>query len=292
MVKISVIIATLDRGEDLIALLNQLAEEKKLEVIVVDQTEKHADEHQQKLNGLFKNNNNFHNYRLDLKNVSNARNFGVQKSSGNYLLFIDDDVTLPDGYITRFANFAGENQNIDAVAGMVLGLDLSINYTLSKEFYNKQYGRMFKPLNYGYKLTDSDLPSGNLLIKKTVFQSLQGYDTNLLRFEDSDFAMRFFKAGFKSCYEPELYLIHKATPTGSARKSIDLNKSDVYWEQCFYLILKNFGLYKGRGLLWYYLRRRVINRPTLKKPAQFAIAISKVYAGYFLARNKIKYNHL
>ena len=291
MVSISVIIATLDRGEDLIMLLDQLSEEKKMEVIVVDQTDIYADEHQQKLTGLFNNNPNFHYYKLELKNVSNARNFGVQKSSGNYLLFIDDDVTLPDDYINKFANFAGENQNMDAVAGMVLGLDLNINYSLSKEFYNKHYGRMFKPLNYGYKLTDSDLPSGNLLIKKTAFNSLNGYDTNLLRFEDSDFAMRFFKAGLKSCYEPDLYLIHKATPTGSARKSIDLNKSDVYWEQCFYLILKNFGLYKGRGLLWYYLRRRVINRPTLTKPGQFAAAVSKVYNGYFAAKRKIKNNN-
>jgi len=287
MEHISVVIATLDRGEDMVSLLGQLAELEKLEIIIVDQTETYTDEIQQKIENLVNSNPNFFYYKLEQKGAGNARNFGVQKSSGSHILFIDDDVVLPDDFFTKYLNYAGEMGNIDATAGMVLGLDGSVNIYLSKIFYNKYYGYLFRPVNYAYPLQPSDLGTCNMLIKKDVFLKLGGFDTKLLRLEDSDFSTRFLKAGFLSRYEPELFLIHKLTPTGAVRHLTGLYKSEVYWKQCFYLVVKNFGLYKGRGLLYYYIKPHIATKRLLKNPLNLFFAVKNVCKGYLMAKKEL-----
>jgi GT2 family glycosyltransferase len=283
----SVVIATLNRGEDLGALLLQLAEMQKVEVIVVDQTEGYPVEIQQQLEQLIKSNANFSYYKLQEKSASNARNFGVNKASGEYIFFIDDDVILPEDYFTKYFDYIQANYKVDAVAGMVLGLDKAINYSLSKIYHNKYFGHLFRPVNYAYPLTTSDLGTCNMLIKKDVFLQLAGFDTTLLRFEDSDFSTRFLKAGHISHYEPDLFLIHKLTSTGAVRNLTGLVKSEAYWEQCFYLVLKNFGLKNGRGLLYYYVKPQIISRRLVLNPLQYITGLGKLYKGYLLAKNKL-----
>jgi len=283
----SVVIATLNRGEDLNALLLQLTEMQKAEVIVVDQTEEYPAEIQQQLDQHINANTNFFYFKLQQKSASNARNFGVNKASGKYIFFIDDDVILPEDYFTKYFNYIQANPIVDAIAGMVLGLDKAINYSLAKIYYNQYFGHLFRPVNYAYPLTTSDLGTCNMLIKKSIFTQLGGFDTTLLRFEDSDFSTRFLKAGYVSHYEPDLFLIHKLTSTGAVRNLTGLVKSEAYWEQCFYLVLKNFGLKNGRGLLYYYVKPQIISRRLVLNPLQYITGLGKLYKGYLLAKNKL-----
>lgn len=49
--------------------------------------------------------------------VSSARNYGISKSHGSYITFVDSDDILPDGALARLLEKFRSNQNIDAVFG-------------------------------------------------------------------------------------------------------------------------------------------------------------------------------
>lgn len=48
---------------------------------------------------------------------SEARNLGITKSSGDWILFVDDDTILPDDHLTKLEKLISENSNADIIGG-------------------------------------------------------------------------------------------------------------------------------------------------------------------------------
>jgi len=288
MASVAVIIATLDRGPDLIHVLEQITiVPEKMEVIIVDQTVQHDDLIYKKLNTLVDHNSNFYYYKQIEKNTSIARNFGAKQADADYLIFIDDDVIIEPDFFTKYINYISENSSVDAIAGMVLNIDNTREYSLPQLYKNKYIGHLFRPMNYAYKIEESDLGTCNMLIKKSVFTELDGFDPQLLRLEDSDFATRFLKAGYKSVYDPGIFLIHKGTPTGASRHLTSPGKTDVYWAQCFYMVMKNFGLSRGWRFIYYYAKPYIIRKGIFIRPKNYFLEINKIFKGYLMARKTL-----
>ena len=93
--KISIIIPTYRRE---LLLRNTLADVLRLdyddlEIILVDQSESHDTDTCDLINNLgYK----IRYFRTSPPNVVRAVNFGVMKSKGDILLFLDDDIAIPD----------------------------------------------------------------------------------------------------------------------------------------------------------------------------------------------------
>lgn len=113
--------------------------------------------------------------------AGNARNLGAKESRSEYLAFLDaDDVWHPKKIEEQFSIMQEHNYDLSTT-----------DYTLVRrhvryQFPNLKQGKVEKEL---YLRSHNGVGS-TLLIKKDVFESLGGFDPNLLRYEDWDFMIR------------------------------------------------------------------------------------------------------
>ncbi|MBW4527506.1 MAG: glycosyltransferase family 2 protein [Phormidium tanganyikae FI6-MK23] len=116
---ISVVIPTYGREEPLRETLIDVLKQDypSYEVLVVDQTPVHEPDIQQFLEDLAQV-GKIQWFKLDWASLPGARNYAVRRSSGEILLFIDDDVQLEPGYLAAHAkNY--QRSEVGAVAGRV-----------------------------------------------------------------------------------------------------------------------------------------------------------------------------
>jgi glycosyltransferase involved in cell wall biosynthesis len=159
----------------------------------------------EKINKKIKRDNRIQYY----KNVENfglakARNFIISKAIGKYIIVTDaDDICLPDRFEKQIT-YMEENNNI-AIFGAAV------------ELIDHQERNLFK---WTYPLDDIAIKNGlknscavanpSCIFKKTVFDTLNGYNEKLSICEDWDFFLRaanYFK--FSNSAEPNiLYRIH------------------------------------------------------------------------------------
>lgn len=293
MNSISLVIATLNRGQDLVSLLHQVEslDTKPQEIIVVDQSESYPLEIKQQLDEILLS-DTINYQKIATKGAAYARNYGVKIALYEYIIFIDDDVILPADFFEKYLSVINSDLDFDAIAGKVLGLDNETNNILPKEFNDKNFGFMFRPMNYEYSLEDSDLGTCNMMIKKSVFKELGGFDENLMRLEDSDFSFKFLNNNYKSYYEPSISLIHKFSLYGAAR-NITTNQnrqypSKEYWQQYFYYVLKNSTIHKGKTFLLFYLKPIFLKKGMILRPLRFFCALKAVFNGFFIAKKMLR----
>jgi glycosyltransferase involved in cell wall biosynthesis len=118
---ISVVIPTYRREkllrDSIVDVLKQ--DYPQFEVLVVDQTQTHEPDTQAFLDEMATS-GKIKLFRLDWASLPGARNYAVRRSSGEIILFIDDDVQLTPGFLATHAKNYVENPEIGAVAGRVL----------------------------------------------------------------------------------------------------------------------------------------------------------------------------
>ena len=117
---ISIIVPTYQREAVLCSTLADVLKQDypDYEVIVVDQTQDHQPETQAYLEELTAT-EQIQYYQLSWASLPGARNYGVERSRGDIILFIDDDVELPEGYLQAHATVFMEKPEVGAVAGRV-----------------------------------------------------------------------------------------------------------------------------------------------------------------------------
>jgi len=136
-----------------------------------------------------------------------SRNFGAEHAQGDYLIVLDSDVVLPDGYLQAVDDelnrepadaFGGP----DAAHPSFTPTQKAISYSMTSFFTTGG-------IRGGKKKLDKFYPrSFNMGIKRDVYQQLGGFSK--MRFgEDIDFSIRIFKAGCKCRLFPEAWVWHK-----------------------------------------------------------------------------------
>ena len=118
---ISVIIPTYNREQVLRETISEVLQQNypNFEVIVVDQTQTHEPETQTYLDQLTEA-GKIQYYRVTWASLPGARNYAVRRSQGDIILFIDDDVQLPEGYLFAHAhNYISEkNPQADKIGAV------------------------------------------------------------------------------------------------------------------------------------------------------------------------------
>lgn len=125
--------------------------------------------------------------------VSALRNYGVAKSKGRYLAFIDADVEIGNAWITQGVQ-AVEKANVVAVGSYPM---VSANATWVQRAWDlHQRGRRseigIRPIAW--------LPSMNLLVKRHEFLAIGGFNEKLLTAEDVDLCYRLKEQGEVMCH--------------------------------------------------------------------------------------------
>ncbi|MDD4759966.1 MAG: glycosyltransferase [Bacteroidaceae bacterium] len=136
-----------------------------------------------------------------------TRNYGAERAEGEYLIFLDSDCVLSEGYLEA-VDAELNKEPADAFGGPdrahvdFSSMQKAINYAMTSFFTTGG-------IRGGKKKLDKFYPrSFNMGVKRTVFTALGGFSE--MRFgEDIDLSIRLFEAGYRCRLFPEAWVWHK-----------------------------------------------------------------------------------
>ncbi len=204
--KYSIIVPVFNRPDEVDELLQSLVGQtlKDFEVVIVeDGSQKPCKDVCDKYAG-----------RLDVKyfqknnsGPGQSRNYGAERANGEYLIVLDSDVVLPEGYLKAIDDEL-EREPADAFGGPDCAHD---SFTETQKAISYSMTSFFTTggIRGGKKKLDKFYPrSFNMGIRRDVYMRLGGFSK--MRFgEDIDFSIRIFKAGCRCRLFPEAWVWHK-----------------------------------------------------------------------------------
>ena len=204
--KYSIIVPVFNRPDEVDELLESLSNQtlKDFEVIIVedgstktckDVCDKYAD-----ILAL-------HYYAKENSGPGQSRNYGAERASGDYLLILDSDVVLHEGYIQAVEDSLKETPaeafgGPDAAHPSFTPVQKAISYSMTSFFTTGG-------IRGGKTKLDKFYPrSFNMGIRRDVYLQLRGFSK--MRFgEDIDFSYRIVEAGYQPRLFPEAWVWHK-----------------------------------------------------------------------------------
>ena len=204
--KYSIIVPVFNRPDEVDELLQSLVGQtlKDFEVVIVeDGSEKPCKDVCDKYAG-----------KIDLKyfmkknsGPGQSRNYGAERANGEYLIVLDSDVVLPEGYL-KAVDDELRREPADAFGGPDCAHD---SFTETQKAISYSMTSFFTTggIRGGKKKLDKFYPrSFNMGIRRDVYMRLGGFSK--MRFgEDIDFSIRIFKAGCKCRLFPGAWVWHK-----------------------------------------------------------------------------------
>ena len=204
--KYSIIVPVFNRPDEVDELLQSLVGQtlKDFEVVIVeDGSEKPCKDVCDKYAG-----------KIDLKyfmkknsGPGQSRNYGAERANGEYLIVLDSDVVLPEGYLKAVDDELNREPS-DAFGGPDCAHD---SFTETQKAISYSMTSFFTTggIRGGKKKLDKFYPrSFNMGIRRDVYMRLGGFSK--MRFgEDIDFSIRIFKAGCRCRLFPEAWVWHK-----------------------------------------------------------------------------------
>jgi GT2 family glycosyltransferase len=286
-VRISCIIPTLNRGRvlcDTVAML--LAQSYAAhEIIIVDQTPE-PDEETQRALTVWNEGGKIRWLRQREPNASKARNIGAVAATGDVLLFLDDDIRIKPDFLAAYAE-TFQRTNAVGVAGQVLEDDAKEVDQLPPKAFDLETGWLYFRKNYSKECETSFMISCNAAVRRDVFLAVGGMDENYIKGayrEETDFAMRFLRAGHRFYYSPKCSIYHlgaNAVQGGGARSWWTAGKF-WYFHHCvgdWYFFLGNCSWRNWYSLLYSGLRAFVLNRQSRERPWRIPTAMAVWLAG-------------
>jgi cellulose synthase/poly-beta-1,6-N-acetylglucosamine synthase-like glycosyltransferase len=143
--------------------------------------------------------------------ISPSRNLGAQLAEGDYLIFLDSDVILPEDYLVHVNAFL-QKTNADSFGGpdkaheTFTDTQKAISYAMTSFLTTggirggKQHIHQYNPRGF------------NMGIRKSVFDAVQGY-SKMTCGEDIELSVRIIEAGYVVKLNPEAYVYHKRRST-------------------------------------------------------------------------------
>ncbi len=172
--------------------------------------------------------------------IAMGRNDGAKKAHGDFLLFMDSDVTIPgpDNFFDELLK-TFENKKISAVGVYIKVLP---------EYASLSDKIIFCLLNWSLVLQNNFLGIGGApgefqVIRREVFETLHGYRQDLVAGEDYEFFFRISKKIGKTYFNRHLAVYHtgrRAHKVGWPRLLLE------WWGNGVYIILFN----RSRSKVW------------------------------------------
>lgn len=224
---ISVIIPTMNSARTILKVMNALVHQsfKNFEIIVVDGGSK--DNTVNIVKKFFSKNDAFAKRVLiisnkEYDNPAKAKNIGAKVAKGRILAFLDSDCVPPPDWLEKiysffssffnFTNYSRKYVKVGAIGATYLPPRQDIrdfNYILYKTMQNPLVsGGTAQVKRYRKVREVSNIPGGNLIIPKHIFESVGGFNEELYYCEDVDICYRIKLAGYKILYIPGLEVMH------------------------------------------------------------------------------------
>ncbi|MBR5864657.1 MAG: glycosyltransferase family 2 protein [Alistipes sp.] len=220
MIRLSLVIATYNRAEQLMVTLGsvamQNAEAESWECIVVDNNS--SDNTRERVEA-FKSEHNSLNIRYIFEQnqgLSYARNAGIVASRGDIVAFIDDDERIVSDFVSAYIDLFDQHPDAMAAGGEIIA-----EYPTGRPRWMSRYTErpIANPMSFGdrVKLFPScRIPGGgNMAMRRRVFDSIGMFNTSLGRTgkrllggEESDLFERIVKHEYRVYYAPRAVMYH------------------------------------------------------------------------------------
>jgi O-antigen biosynthesis protein len=262
---VSIIIPTRDLAEILDKCLTSIFEKTvypNYEVVLIDNGSKEQETTDVIAKWQEKESSRFKCYPLDIPfNYSKINNYAVSTASGEYLLFLNNDIEVisPD-WVNAMVEQA-QRASIGAVGALLLYPDNTIQHAgvvmgiggvagHSHKHYPADVPGYFNQL--GTVNNYSAVTAACLMCRREVFEAVGGFEEELkIAFNDVDFCLKIIEKGYRNIYLPHVVLYHyesksrgyEDTPEKQARfgKEIDYMKKKwkkyIDYDPCYNLNL-------------------------------------------------------
>jgi glycosyltransferase involved in cell wall biosynthesis len=276
---VSVIIPTYGREQVLQETIASVLQQDypHYEVIVVDQTRHHEPATQSYLQGLAAT-AKIRWFQVSWASLPGARNYGVRRSTGEIIVFLDDDVVLPAGFIAAHVqNF--DRPEVGAVAGRIFDrmklaeaeADLVIE-DLPPEAMDP--GLAWHHLNLVHTIKPQWVLTArgcNMSFRRILFDQHQlwfdeRFQGSAVR-EESDFCLRIRSTGYQIWYDPTAHLVHLGEESGGCHdiSTRSLEYQITFYHNNFLMALKNLTPQQFLHLASELYRCQVMGRPPCHK---------------------------
>jgi len=170
-------------------------------------------------------------YSKENSGPGTSRNYGAERSKGDYIVFFDSDCIIPPTYFQSVNTFLSRNK-VDAFGGPDKAHE---SFTTTQKAINYSMTSFFTTggIRGGNEKMDKFFPrSFNMGFSREVFNATGGFST--MRFgEDIDMSIRILSNGFKTALIKEAFVYHK--------RRTDLKK---FFKQVFNSGMARINLYK------------------------------------------------
>lgn len=208
---ISIVIVTFGRDEVLIETISELLAlaTKANEILVVDQTDTHNQNTQEKLK-TWDEQNRIRLISIKFPSITRAMNIGLRRASSERVLFLDDDI-IPSPSLVEAHFETGINNKNAIVAGRVL-----------QPWHNGLADDEGSPFLFN-SLTEKEVDKFigcNVSVPRDLAISLGGFDTNFVRVAyhyEAEFAYRWRRNGYRIIYNPKALVQHLKAERGGTR---------------------------------------------------------------------------
>lgn len=130
-----------------------------------------------------------------------ARNTGAKNASGETLIFIDSDCQVNKNYFQQAE--LSLKSDIDGLMGKILGINHNKIAALEQKFYEDLTKNFLQP-NTLLKRIDTR----NFIIKKNIFQKINGFTENLKFGGDMELGARLHEQKYKIIYDENIIIQH------------------------------------------------------------------------------------
>jgi len=194
---VSIIIPTYNRYNSLRNVLDDIRKQiyTNFEVIVIDQSNSFKEQFYEDFDF------NYNVIRQKKPALWKARNDGIKYAKSEYILFLDDDSRISSNWISEHLKCI-DYFNADISSGVSIS-------TIGAKV----------PQNYSFFRWSDQLDTGNVLIKKEVFEKCGLFDKQFerMRMGDGEFGLRAYLNGFKNVSNPKASRIHLKIGQGGLR---------------------------------------------------------------------------
>jgi glycosyltransferase involved in cell wall biosynthesis len=237
--KVSVVIPTYNREKCVIDLLHCLfvQEYRNFEIIVVDQSETLSAEKQEI---IAQAPDSLKYYQISERGRSLAKNYGILFSTGDIILFCDDDIIVPTDFIsTHVRNF--DNPSLGALSCRLiedgqpsLPIDKAIKITFFGRIVNRSYSTRSSFVN--------TLNGGNMSFRREALDKVGFFEEYFLgtsMVEEPDIAYRVMKSGYKIYFDASITVFHYPQYNGNVA---EMKSKRAGWYYYYFYNLSIFYL--------------------------------------------------
>ena len=204
--RFSVVISTFNRRplltKCLEAVFCQEYPKNLYEVLVVDDGS--TDDAREYLSSI--NRTNFYYFLESHNGPAKSRNFGIQKSKGEFIAFTDDDCLVPVNWLSQLEMGFNKWPQAAAVGGFLEASSVKLSKSPLARLEYFETHQIYKASDKPY-LGGFESPAGgtnNIAYRRNILETLGGFDEGfpVPAGEDADLKLRVVKAGFKIGYWP------------------------------------------------------------------------------------------